>query len=76
MFDLTPDQVQGLGMEELKPSCRNSCVTPTTSKARSSSSVPVGKFILQQITLWREHLQAWMRFVSPSVYAVMARRIP
>ena len=37
--DLTPAQVQGLGMEELK-ACRSSCVTYTTSrKARSSNSV-------------------------------------
>ena len=29
---LTPDQLQGLGMEELKPSCRSNCATLTTSR--------------------------------------------
>ena len=38
--DLTPDQVQGLGMGNSKPSCRNNCAMLMTSRrARSNSSV-------------------------------------
>ena len=40
--DLTSEQVQGLGMEELKAFLQNSCATPMTSKkGRLSSNVLV-----------------------------------
>ena len=63
--DLTPAQVQGWAWRSSKPSCRSSCVTPTTSRRAIEQQRPGMMreaerfFILQQIdTLWREHLQA------------------
>ena len=63
--DLTPEQVQGLGMEELKAFLRNNCAMPTTWEGQIEQQRPglmreaERFFILQQIdTLWREHLQS------------------
>ena len=36
--DLTPDQVQGLGMRNSRPSCRSNCGMPMTSKKPRSNS--------------------------------------
>ena len=63
--DLTPDQVQGLGMEELKAFLQEQLRNAYDLKGQIEQQRPglmreaERFFILQQIdTLWREHLQA------------------
>ena len=79
--DLTPDQVQGLGMDELAFR-RNSCAMPTTSRRvrwNSASWFDAGSrafFILQQIdTSGANTFRPWMPSGNPSVCVVMVRRI-
>ena len=62
--DLTPDQIQGLGIEELKAFLQNATNAYDPKEAQIEQQRRLMReaerfFILQQIdTLWREHLQA------------------
>ena len=63
--DLTPDQVQGLGVESSRPSAGATaqCLRPQKGQIEQQRPGLMREaerfFILQQIdTLWREHLQA------------------
>ena len=81
--DLTPDQVQGLGMEELKAFLQEQLRNAYDLKEGQIEQQRPGLmreaerfFILQQIdTLWRNTCRRWMPCANRWACVVTARRI-